>query len=173
MVRGGLRRGGGALLPVLGALLLLLVSHHSADAAPIGVDALTSAAEAEYHQSDLGESAEVTAETLAAEDEEVGEMSDYAATRKKLEGEIKKIEDELKKKKVAAKKHFDDQMKKSSATFAKLYAPKKKGAAPLLESPLGTDGQSGISDMAQWAYATQVEAMTKIAHKRVAKLQKE
>merc|ERR1719409_2430504 len=64
-------------------------------------------------------------------------------------------------------------MKKASATFAKLYAPKKKGAPPLLDSPLGTDGQSGVSSMAQWAYATQVEALTKIAHKKIAKYHKE
>jgi len=100
-------------------------------------------------------------------------MSDYAATKKKLEAEIKKVKDELKKKKAKAKKNFDAEMKKSSKTFAKLYAPAKKGPSPLLESPLGTDGQAGVSSMAQWAFATQVEAWSTIAHKKIEKFEKE
>jgi len=79
----------------------------------------------------------------------------------------------LKKKKAAAKKNFDEQMKKTSATFAKLYAPIKKGPAPALESPLGNEGQSGVSSMAQWAFASQVEAFSTIAHKKIEKLEKE
>lgn len=151
-------------------LALTAVMMNSIDANRIDsdVEALSDAAEAEYaDQEDLGESLN-TSET-----EFVGEMSDYKGTKKKLEAEIKKTEDELKKKKADAKKKFDAQMKKSSATFAKLYAPKKKGPSPMLESPLGTDGQSGVSSMAQWAYATQVESWSRIAHKKIEKLEKE
>merc|ERR1712072_641733 len=35
------------------------------------------------------------------------------------------------------------------------------------------DGQSGISSMAKWAYATRVETLSKIAHKKMEKLEKE
>jgi hypothetical protein len=152
-----------------------VVLIHCLDAAPImnaDVEALSDAAAAEeFSNNDLGESAEVGME--ATEVEEVGEMADYAATKKKLEGELKKIEEDLKKKKAAAKKNFDDQMKKTSATFAKLYAPKKKGPSPLLDSPLGTDGQSGVSNMAQWAYAHTCETLSKLAHKKMEKIEKE
>lgn len=143
---------------------------HLADAAPIGAVALNDAAEAEYaSQQDLGESVDDAADEAA----EVGEMEDYKTTKKKLEGEIKKVEDGLKKQKATAKKGFDAQMKKASKTFAKLYAPSKKGPSPELQSPLGTDGQSGISSMAQWAFASRVEALTRIAHKKIAKLEKQ
>jgi len=145
---------------------------HCLDAAPIEVTSINEAAEAEYDRSeDLGESAADAVDE--SETEMVGEMSDYAATKKKLEAAIKKTEDDMKKKKAAAKKHFDEQMKKTSATFAKLYAPAKKGPSPALESPLGMEGQSGISSMAQWAYATQVESYSKVAHKKIAKYEKE
>merc|ERR1711967_130176 len=138
-------------------------------AGPVG-GLVSDAAEAEYaSQQDLGESVDDAADEAA----EVGEMEDYKTTKKKLEGEIKKVEDDLKKKKAAAKKGFDAQMKKASKTFAKLYAPTKKGPSPELQSPLGTDGQSGISSMAQWAFASRVEALTRIAHKKVAKFEKQ
>merc|ERR1711998_227940 len=101
------------------------------------------------------------------ETEQAGEGAEYAAKKKKLEGKIKKVEKDLKKKKAAAKKKFDTQMKKASKVFAKLYAPIKKGPTPKLNSPLGSDGQSGISSMARWAYATSVASWSKIAHKKI------
>merc|ERR1711939_528284 len=110
----------------------------------------------DYSQ-DLGESAVETAGESAAD--EVGEMASYAAT--------KKTKKWLKKKKAVAKKKFDAQMKKTSKIFAKLYAPIKKGPSPKLGAPLGMDGQSGISSMARWAFATQVAAWSKIAHKKI------
>merc|ERR1712159_753778 len=58
-------------------------------------------------------------------------------------------------------------MKKTSKIFAKLYAPIKKGPSPKLGAPLGMDGQSGISSMARWAFATQVAAWVKLAHKKI------
>jgi len=141
------------------------------DAAPLHSEVMTDAAEAEFDNTELGEAAALAVGESATE--RVGEMSDYAATKKKLEEEIKKVQEELKKKKEAAKKNFDEQMKKTSATFAKLYAPIKKGPAPALESPLGMEGQSGVSSMAQWAFASQVEAFSTIAHKKIEKLEKE
>merc|ERR1711998_117634 len=155
-----------------GALMVaVLMVHCLSDAAPIGVETLEDAADAEFDNAELGEAAALAVDESATET--VGEMSDYAATKKKLEDEIKKTEDALKKKKDAAKAKFDESRKKTSSTFAKLYAPVKDGPAPALESPLGTDGQSGVSSMAQWAFATQVEAMSTIAHKKIEKLEKE
>jgi len=82
------------------------------------------------------------------------------------------VEKDLKKKKAAAKKKFDAQMKKASKVFAKLYAPIKKGPKPKLNSPLGADGQSGVSSMARWAYATSVASWSKIAHKKIGRYEK-
>lgn len=160
---------------LLQACAVAVVLIHCLDAAPLmsaDVESLRDAADAEeFANNDLGESAEAGVE--ASEVQEVGEMADYGATKKKLEGEIKKIEEDLKKKKDAAKKNFDASMKKTSATFAKLYAPAKKGPAPLLDSPLGTDGQSGVSSLGSWAYAHTCQVLTTIAHKKIAKLEKE
>lgn len=59
-------------------------------------------------------------------------------------------------------------MKKSTSTFAKLYGPKaKKGPKPILESPLGMGGQSGVSGFVQWGYASRVHAWSTVAHKQV------
>jgi len=104
----------------------------------------------------------------------VGAMGAYGATKKKLEGKIKKIEADLKKKKAKAKKEFQGQMKKSTSTFAKLYGPKaKKGPKPILESPLGMGGQSGVSGFVQWGYASRVHAWSTVAHKQITKLEKQ
>merc|ERR1711998_466481 len=148
-----------------GALMVaVLMVHCLSDAAPIGVETLEDAADAEFDNAELGEAAELA--VGESDTETVGEMSDYAAT-------IKKVEEDLKKKKEDAKKKFDENMKEASATFAKLYAPIKDGPAPALESPLGTDGQSGVSSMAQWAFGAKVEAMSTIAHKKIEKMEKE
>merc|ERR1711998_291631 len=148
-----------------GALMVaVLMVHCLSDAAPIGVETLEDAADAEFDNAELGEAAELA--VGESDTETVGEMSDYAAT-------IKKVEEDLKKKKDEAKKKFDENMKKASATFAKLYAPIKDGPAPALDSPLGTDGQSGVSSMAQWAFGAKVEAMSTIAHKKIEKMEKE
>merc|ERR1711871_674651 len=167
----GLQLGRLASSRVFGALLVAVLVVQCLDAAPLHSEVMTDAAEAEFDNTELGEAAALAVGESATE--RVGEMSDYAATKKKLEEEIKKVQEELKKKKEAAKKNFDEQMKKTTATFAKLYAPVKKGPAPALESPLGMDGQSGVSSMAQWAFASQVEAFSTIAHKKIEKLEKE
>merc|ERR1711939_1235722 len=129
------------------ALVALAVMLNSADGAPLVGD--VQMLDGPDYSQDLGESAVETAGESAAD--EVGEMASYAATKKKA----------------VAKKKFDAQMKKTSKIFAKLYAPIKKGPSPKLGAPLGMDGQSGISSMARWAFATQVAAWSKIAHKKI------
>ena len=73
----------------------------------------------------------------------------------------------------AAKKSFDESMKKTSATFAKMYAPAKGATKDILDSPLGADGQSGISSMAKWSYSHQVATYSAIAHKKVTRKTKQ
>jgi len=161
-----MRSASGAFCAVALAIAMALC----AEAAPIDLEALRDVAEAEHSQVELGESAEMGVEE--SDEAAVGAMADYAATKKKLEDEIKKIEDTLKAKKAAAKKSFDASMKKTSETFSKLYAPSaKNNAKDILDSPLGSDGQSGISSMSKWAYAAQVGTWSKIAHKKIAKLE--
>merc|ERR1712167_129528 len=144
-------------------LVTLAVMLNSADGAPLVGD--VQMLDGPDYSQDLGESAVETAGESAAD--EVGEMASYAATKKKYLGLIKKTKKWLKKKKAVAKKKFDAQMKKTSKIFAKLYAPIKKGPSPKLGAPLGIDGQAGISSMARWAFATQVAAWSKIAHKKI------
>merc|ERR1711934_815344 len=146
-------------------LVTLAVMLNSADGAPLVGD--VQMLDGPDYSQDLGESAVETAGESAAD--EVGEMASYAATKKKYLGLIKKTKKWLKKKKAVVKKKFDAQMKKTSKIFAKLYAPIKKGPSPKLGAPLGMDGQSGISSMARWAFATQVAAWSKIAHKKIAR----
>merc|ERR1711939_362184 len=131
-------------------LVTLAVMLNSADGAPLVGD--VQMLDGPDYSQDLGESAVETAGESAAD--EVGEMASYAATKKKYLGLIKKTKKWLKK-------------KKTSKIFAKLYAPIKKGPSPKLGAPLGMDGQSGISSMARWAFATQVAAWSKIAHKKI------
>merc|ERR1711998_204167 len=96
-----------------GALMVaVLMVHCLSDAAPIGVETLEDAADAEFDNAELGEAAELA--VGESDTETVGEMSDYAATKKKLEEGIKKVEEDLKKKKDEAKKKFDENMKKAS-----------------------------------------------------------
>merc|ERR1711871_1888844 len=126
----------------------------AADAAPIDVEAVRDVMEST--QGDLGES--VAVNESEDDSEEVGDMGSYAATKKKAK----------------AKKQFQSEMKKSSATFAKLYGPKvKKGPKAVLDSPLGMHGQSGVSNFVQWGYASRVHAWSTVAHKQIAKLEKE
>merc|ERR1712072_795333 len=146
-------------------LVTLAVMLNSADGAPLVGD--VQMLDGPDYSQDLGESAVETAGESAAD--EVGEMASYAATKKKYLGLIKKTKKWLKKKKAVAKKKFDAQMKKRPKIFAKLYAPIKKGPSPKLGAPLGMDGQSGISSMARWAYATQVANWVKLAHKKMAR----
>jgi len=153
------------------ALALAVAMALCAEAAPIDLEALRDVAEAEHSQVELGESAEMGVEE--SDEAAVGAMADYAATKKKLEEEIKKVEAELKKKKATAKTAFDSSMKKTTDTFAKLYAPSKAVGTPdILDSPLGSDGQSGISSMSKWAYSAQVGTWSKIAHNKIEKLEK-
>jgi len=156
------------LLASYGAVLCILVVcvTHS-DGAPLSTDVEVLG---DAGDEDLGESMALSAE--ASDTEGVGEMAMYASTKKKLEGKIKTVYAGLKKKSAAAKKKFNAQMKKSSKIFAKLYAPIKTGPSPKLNSPLGDDGQAGISSMARWAYASSVSTWTKIAHKKVARYEK-
>merc|ERR1712196_664881 len=152
------------------AVALVVAMLGAADAAPIDVEAVRDVMEST--QGDLGES--VAVNESEDDSEEVGDMGSYAATKKKLEGKIKKIQAALKKKKAKAKKQFQSEMKKSSATFAKLTGPKvKKGPKAILDSPLGMHGQSGVSDFVQWGYASRVHAWSTVAHKQIAKLEAE
>merc|ERR1712070_295781 len=158
-----MRRGPSALGLLLAALIVV---HHTCDAAPLSSDVQILG---DDEDQDLGEAAMES----DSEEAQVGAEVMYAATKKKLQAKIKKAEKTLKKKKAAAKKHFDKSMKKASKVFGKLYAPIKSGPTPKLNSPLGDEGQSGISSMARWAYATAVQTATKIAHKKIAKYEKE
>lgn len=154
------------------ALALVVLALRSADAAPIGEEALRDLAEAsEPDREDLGEGVGITEEDMDMA--QVGELADYGATKKKLEDEIKKIEDGLAKKKAAAKKTFDENMKSSSQKFQKMFAAKDSKNKELLESPIGVDGQSGVSGMAKWAYSAQIANWSKAAHHKIAKLEKQ
>merc|ERR1719440_2160060 len=79
------------------AVALVVAMLGAADAAPIDVEAVRDVMEST--QGDLGES--VAVNESEDDSEEVGDMGSYAATKKKLEGKIKKIQAALKKKKVA------------------------------------------------------------------------
>merc|ERR1712139_266355 len=145
----------------LAALVVIAAMLHSADAV------LLNDAEFDGDGQDLGESADMESDQSALN--EVGAMASYTATKKKYEGLIKKVKAGLKKKKAKAKKKFDAQMAQSAKTFAKLYAPIKGAKKNEMGAPLGSDGQSGISSMVRWAYATQVANWVKLAHKKMAR----
>merc|ERR1712166_372466 len=126
----------------------------------------------DFELGDLGEDAAIDSGEFLGEGEMEflqKEAGDYAAVKKKLEGEIKSINAGVKKKKVLAKKEYDAQMKKYSKTFVKLYSsmPAKGGHKDALESPLGNDGMGGMSDMSRWAYTRQIASWTEKAHKMV------
>merc|ERR1712195_210051 len=79
----------------------------------------------DFELGDLGEDAAIDSGEFLGEGEMEflqKEAGDYAAVKKKLEGEIKSINAGVKKKKVLAKKEYDAQMKKYSKTFVKLYS---------------------------------------------------
>lgn len=67
----------------------------------------------------------------------------------------------------AAKKDYHAQMKKYSKDFAKLYQPIEGKHKEALDSPLGSDGMQGMSDMARWAYSRQISTWSQMAHKKV------
>merc|ERR1712195_150490 len=113
----------------------------------------------DFELGDLGEDAAIDSREFLGEGEMEflqKEAGDYAAVKKKLEGEIKSINAGVKKKKVLAKKEYDAQMKKYSKTFVKLYS-----------SMPAKGGMGGMSDMSRWAYTRQIASWTEKAHKMV------
>merc|ERR1711959_87212 len=151
---------------VMIALAAALVVLNNADAAPLSTDIEILG---DDEDQDLGESAMMN--DSEQEEEQVGSMVMYAATKKKYEGLIKKAEANLKKKKAKAKKLFNAQMKKANNYFRKLASPRKEGAPQLNWSIL--PGQNTLTADARWAFAKRCETATKIAHKQIAKYEKE
>merc|ERR1711907_35910 len=123
-------------------MLVLADLAAGAEVTPLDTDFITG---------DLGESDGIGSDEMLGEAQAEfleKEGGDYAGTKKKLEDEIKKIRDGLKKKKDAAKKDYHAQMKRYSKDFAKLYQPIEGKHKEALDSPLGSNGMQGMSQMA-------------------------
>merc|ERR1712072_179504 len=148
------------------SLVLVLVELAAgAEVRPLDTDFITG---------DLGEADGVGADDLLGEAQAQflqKEKGDYAGTKTKLEAQVKKIKDDLKQKKDAANKDYHAQMKKYSTDFAKLYQPIEGKHKEMLDSPLGKEGMSGMSDMARWAYSRQVSTWSQMAHKKIKALE--
>merc|ERR1711907_465623 len=146
-------------------MLVLADLAAGAEVTPLDTDFITG---------DLGESDGIGSDEMLGEAQAEfleKEGGDYAGTKKKLEDEIKKIRDGLKKKKDAAKKDYHAQMKKYSKDFAKLYQPIEGKHKEALDSPLGSNGMQGMSDMARWAYSRQISTWSQMAHKKIEALE--
>jgi hypothetical protein len=119
---------------------------------------------------DLGESDGIGGDDMLGEAESAylsKEAGDYSATKTKLEAELKAVKEDLKKKKAKAKSDYDRQVADFSKKFNTLYEPITGKHKETLDSPLGADGQGGMSGFARQAYTMQVASFSKQAHKKM------